>query len=340
MLSDEHSVPLSTKLAAGTPYSVVAHGQDLREPAAEMMEKLRAIPETVHPEVEALVTNVVGKTDSAPTAAARITAYFRATCEYELGIQVPDGVDPIEYFLLEKPAAHCEYFATATVLMLRLAGFPARYVTGFVVQERNPVGEYWVARSRDAHAWAEVFDPARGWITVESTPASGVPSGGTANGLSYWLDYLGQQWNETLAAFATQGLAGGLRAAVRLMTHTMGGLGMATLALGAAVLLYRYGRRLTWPGRKKPSVGWQQSLAPEIEHLHTLRLRQDKTLQALGLVREIDETLLEFADRIRAMDGLVEREALASWYERYVALRFQGTFSPEALDALQPVETK
>lgn len=77
---------------------------------------------------------------------------------------------PLTHFLMYNPPATCEYFATAATMLLRDAGVPARYVTGYVV--RTPNGkQQWRARNRDAHAWVEAYDgEARRWVTVEPTP--------------------------------------------------------------------------------------------------------------------------------------------------------------------------
>jgi hypothetical protein len=73
-------------------------------------------------------------------------------------------------FLTEGRAGHCEYFATATVLLLRKAGVAARYVTGYVVEERAAGGSY-VVRERHGHAWVLVYrDDLKQWVEVDTTP--------------------------------------------------------------------------------------------------------------------------------------------------------------------------
>ena len=72
-------------------------------------------------------------------------------------------------FLLNNRAGHCEYFATATVLLLRKAGIPARYAVGYSVQEA--AGKNYVVRERHAHAWCLAYvDNA--WRDFDTTPAS------------------------------------------------------------------------------------------------------------------------------------------------------------------------
>src|SRR5208282_1491794 len=43
-------------------------------------------------------------------------------------------------FLLHSRSGHCEYFATATVLLLRELGIPARYAVGYAVHETSRHG--------------------------------------------------------------------------------------------------------------------------------------------------------------------------------------------------------
>jgi transglutaminase-like putative cysteine protease len=72
-------------------------------------------------------------------------------------------------FLLRTKTGHCEYFATATVLLLRAAGVPARYSTGFSAQEYSRLENAWVVRVRHAHAWAAAWVGGR-WVDVDTTP--------------------------------------------------------------------------------------------------------------------------------------------------------------------------
>jgi transglutaminase-like putative cysteine protease len=76
-------------------------------------------------------------------------------------------------FLLHSRSGHCEYFATATVLLLRELGIPARYAVGYAVHE--PSGHGYVVRERDAHAWCLVWnDSKQTWEDFDTTPASWV----------------------------------------------------------------------------------------------------------------------------------------------------------------------
>ncbi len=105
-------------------------------------------------------------------------------------------MDPVLYFLRKSRTGHCEYFASAAVLLLRCAGIPARYVTGFLCEEKSPVGDYYVVRAAHAHAWCEAYLPDRGqWVTVDPAAGSARSAFRTEAGknrFSAWLD-AGQQ---------------------------------------------------------------------------------------------------------------------------------------------------
>jgi hypothetical protein len=79
---------------------------------------------------------------------------------------------PLARFLLQSRTGHCEYFATATTLLLRRAGIPARYAVGYVVDEHVGRGRY-VVRGRHAHAWCVYFDRGtQAWKEIDTTPGT------------------------------------------------------------------------------------------------------------------------------------------------------------------------
>lgn len=82
---------------------------------------------------------------------------------------VPTGETALSEFMRASRAGHCEYFAAATTLLLRAAGIPARYATGFAVMEYSTLEGAWVVRARHAHAWSRAWDGAR-WIDLDTTP--------------------------------------------------------------------------------------------------------------------------------------------------------------------------
>ncbi|MDZ4815724.1 MAG: transglutaminase-like domain-containing protein [Verrucomicrobiota bacterium] len=78
---------------------------------------------------------------------------------------------PVSNFLLKTKNGHCEYFATAAAMLLREAGIPARYVTGYAVQEFNSKDGMFIVRHNHAHAWVQVYIQGK-WVPFDPTPSS------------------------------------------------------------------------------------------------------------------------------------------------------------------------
>jgi len=83
--------------------------------------------------------------------------------------------NPIDEFLFETKRGYCEHYASSFTVLMRLAGIPARIVTGYQGGEINPIDNYMTIRQSDAHAWSEVFIKEKGWIRIDPTAA--IPPG-------------------------------------------------------------------------------------------------------------------------------------------------------------------
>ncbi|MFT5350116.1 MAG: transglutaminase-like putative cysteine protease [Planctomycetota bacterium] len=73
-------------------------------------------------------------------------------------------------FLFNNRQGHCEYFATATALLLRSVGIPTRYAVGYSVDEYSALEGQYIARARDAHSWTQVYINDH-WEVLDTTPA-------------------------------------------------------------------------------------------------------------------------------------------------------------------------
>jgi hypothetical protein len=104
-------------------------------------------------------------------AAERIKTYFRHNFFYSLYLGAETDPDlALREFMLKRKAGHCEYFAAATVLLLRQAGIPARLANGYSVDEYDSRQGLYIVRSRHAHAWAIAYINGV-WRAVDSTPS-------------------------------------------------------------------------------------------------------------------------------------------------------------------------
>ncbi len=96
---------------------------------------------------------------------------FQEKFTYSLDPAVQDtNHSPISGFLLSSRSGHCEYFATATVLVLRACGIPARYAKGYLAHEYSRIENRIIVRSRHAHAWAMVYKDGK-WQNFDTTPS-------------------------------------------------------------------------------------------------------------------------------------------------------------------------
>jgi transglutaminase-like putative cysteine protease len=78
--------------------------------------------------------------------------------------------DDVAGFLCGQRTGGCGHYAAASANLLRLAGIPARVVTGFRGGRWNPWLREITVRDSDAHAWVEAWDPAgRHWIRFDPT---------------------------------------------------------------------------------------------------------------------------------------------------------------------------
>jgi len=143
--------------------------EDLRVP-------LRAIAERV-------VANIKAEGRAGDVARARaLEAYLRDSREFSYTLQmdvVDRKIDPVIDFLVNRKAGHCEYFASALVLLLRSIDIPARIVNGFKGGDWNELTSTLNVRQKHAHSWAEAYmglgadgpDKAPNWITLDPTPS-------------------------------------------------------------------------------------------------------------------------------------------------------------------------
>lgn len=111
-------------------------------------------------------------------------------------------------FLFNVREGHCEYFASAMVLMLRTQGIAARMVNGFQQGEYNETAGVFVVRQREAHSWVEVYFPREGiWVPFDPTPAAGRTAGrqmGLIGSIDRYLEALEMLWIQYFVAYDNQ----------------------------------------------------------------------------------------------------------------------------------------
>jgi hypothetical protein len=219
---------------------------------------------------------------------------------------------PLNRFLLTTRSGHCEYFATATVLLLRRLDIPARYAVGYVVHEGS--GRKYVVRQRDAHAWCLVWDEkSRTWLDFDTTPASWVETESKRASPFQWLS---DAWSRI--GFEIAKIRWGQS---RLRQYLL-----IIIVPGLALLLYqiifRRGRR------RRVSDKDQAGFAANWPGLDSEFYLLEKKLGELGVTREPSEPISDWLERVAETEGLMELRGLL---HELLRLHYRYRFDPLGL---------
>ncbi len=241
----------------------------------------------------------------APEAVAKIVARrFSAEFSYSVLLEIdPDGNSPITDFLTRTHTGHCEYFGTATVLLFRALGIPARYMSGYSVHERDRWSQDLVVRSRHAHAWAQVFIEDK-WVNLDTTPAAwpelesvGAGFWQPAGDLWAWVRDRFERW------YYTEGESTGGQWPSTVW------LALAVLLVSVVVLLRKRGVRPTHtkpePTFTRPDRGLDSpfyQVETQLARWGSNRRRQEPMSTYLDRVSRSNP---QYAERIEAAQGLL-----------------------------------
>jgi protein-glutamine gamma-glutamyltransferase len=132
------------------------------------------IPQAERSTLQKILQSLDLKGKSGEETIEAIAAFFQKDFRYSLELPPSQkNTTPLSTFLLDDRFGHCEYFASATSLLLRAAGIPTRYVVGYSVHEYSPAEQQYIVRARNAHAWAIAY--ANGaWVAIDTTPGGGI----------------------------------------------------------------------------------------------------------------------------------------------------------------------
>lgn len=122
--------------------------------------------------LQAHFTSDVLNTSRNHLVAEAIADHVRGLVPYDTNTPRMSGEydDFVRWFLEEADTGYCVHFASAATVLLRAAGVPARYVTGYMFTAE--AGETVEVTADQAHAWAEYYhEGLNAWVVLEATPA-------------------------------------------------------------------------------------------------------------------------------------------------------------------------
>ena len=135
-------------------------------------------PDTVPQEIRDYAQKLTGDLNDPLKIYERIRDNFASHFLYTLDPPRGKG-DPLVNFLLHSKAGHCEFFASATAMMLASRGIPSRLVTGSYGGEAGLLSKALVVRGGNLHAWVEANVDGQGFTVLDPTPAAGIPPAST-----------------------------------------------------------------------------------------------------------------------------------------------------------------
>ena len=165
---------VTSSVISATPGELAEAGTDYPEKVTRYYLQL---PDSLPEQVRILSANI---TVNATTPYEKALAISDNLSQFSYSLKAdnpPEGVDAVEFFCFTEQSGACGDFATAMVVLLRAAGVPSRFCTGYRYGEVDPDTGNYIVLVSNRHAWAEVYFPGYGWVEFESTPGTSSPRG-------------------------------------------------------------------------------------------------------------------------------------------------------------------
>lgn len=274
-----------------------------------------AVPEKEQPALDQIITELKLRGLSREEKLHKVAGFFADKFTYRTW-QPPGRMatneTPVSRFLQKTRAGHCEYFATATVLLLRQLNLPARYAVGYSVHETS--GSGYVVRLRDAHAWCLVWnEDKKVWDDFDTTPASWVEEELKNASAFQWLQ---DAW--TWFGFQFAKLRWGQ---TNLRWYLLMGI-----VPGLAVLFYQIVFRR---GRRRKKAAGKQIEIFDWPGLDSEFYQLERKLAESGVPREPGEALSDWLERVAVTPGFAE---LGAPLQQILRLHYRYRFDPLGLN--------
>ena len=302
------------------------------------------VPDTIGPRARALAQSWAAGNAPPRAIVNKGLRFFRSEgFRYSLSPGEYNKND-IDEFLFHRRLGFCEHYAAGFATLMRLAGIPARVVTGYLGADYNGIGHFFLVRQAHAHAWCEVWLPETGWERIDPTSVVapdrinlGLNSflerqavaaqaqdrhGGFMRKLTRWPIFtrarltwqtINYEWETHVLSFdsdAQESLFASIGFANR---GPISLLGTATLVVIGLLTIYTAWIRLrSRPGRNRIKMLYQDFC---------------RKAARLGAVREPSEGPLHFSSRARLLLPN-ESERIVKLSNAYIALRYSAEADP------------
>jgi protein-glutamine gamma-glutamyltransferase len=302
------------------------------------------LPADLPPRIKALALRITAQRSTVYDRVQAVQDYLSKSYTYTLNLTHEQRYEPVDEFLFQTRRGHCEYFASAMILLLRSVGIHSRGVNGFAGGEWNRFGNYLAVRQGDAHAWVEVLFSNVGWVTFDPTPQSPIPTlaeeGPTAE-LRQLFDTLRLRWfryvveydlrqqismlQQIEGLFSRQGEAKPFFARYRSLIFLLG--------IGIVMALFL----VLWRLRRKIMAFFFPRKGSELPSVTRLYERFLSLLRRAGYIKPDTSTPLEFLDLL-AQKKFGPIKLVAQFTHCYYELRFgKGLLAAQESEELKSI---
>ncbi len=322
--------------------SLLIYHANLNESEQQLRRALQ-LPPAINPRARQLAAQWRAESADDAAVAQRVLQHFSQQ-DFQYTLEPPLlGLHSVDEFLFETRQGFCEHYASSFVFLMRAAHIPARVVTGYQGGEFNALGNYYIVRQSDAHAWAEVWLTDRGWVRIDPTTAiaparieSGLSAAVSNNAAlpfmarnpPQWLrklrlnwDTLANQWNQWVLGYDTERQFAfltrlGMESVTwqKLALNMLAGVGFIIMLFALFMLRHLFSRQ-----PDSAQIAW---------------LRLCRRLAQAGLPRAAHEGAQDYAARVA--DARPElANAIRDLADRYSALRYEKHNDPASLQAFK-----
>ncbi len=133
------------------------------------VQSVKQLPEEIKVYIQELLPQY--KNLNARDIVSKSNELFAKEFKYSLspGVYLGSPVEQLKQFIEERKIGVCEHFASVQAIILRSFDIPSVVTVGFHGGDLNDIGDYWVIRGRDAHAWVHYYDENEGWVRTDPT---------------------------------------------------------------------------------------------------------------------------------------------------------------------------
>ena len=127
------------------------------------------LPEDLDPRLSALAASWTSGATTQYDKAVAIERHLR-DIPYSLDLPLPpEDRELVSWFIFDLKRGYCDYYASAMVVLARLAGIPARLAIGYATGDFDESTGQYLVTELQAHSWPELYFPGIGWLPFEPT---------------------------------------------------------------------------------------------------------------------------------------------------------------------------